>query len=345
MNPTDTGIGRLRDGHRRVAGTHAAAPARTRASRALWIVALLMLAGAGIAPTLLNGYQVFVLSLALCYMVATIGLNISLGWTGMLVFSGSAFFGIGAFVAGRAASLGVPAELALLAALVVGAVVGLAYGAMTVKLNRYYFAITGIALMFILNFFYRNFPDITGGYSGFSIPYPRFLTLGGSALFSQQGLYYVGVIMVVLAYLGARYLERSPLGRGWRVVSQNPDIASALGVNVRRSKMLSFGISMSFISFGGAWFGYLSFRFLPETYMFTDLLFIFLVLIVGGVGSINGMIVGSFFLVLLREYLRGFPGLSELIYGVLLLLVVLFFSEGVYGALRSRFPSLREGVL
>jgi len=71
----------------------------------------------------------------------------------------------------------------------------------------------------------------------------------------------------------------------------------------------------------------------------------FLLLIVGGLGSINGMVIGAAFLVGVREYLRGFPGLSELIYGVVLLGVVLFFSQGIYGAIRNKVRALREGVV
>jgi branched-chain amino acid transport system permease protein len=71
----------------------------------------------------------------------------------------------------------------------------------------------------------------------------------------------------------------------------------------------------------------------------------FLIVIVGGLGSTTGMIVGSFLLVLLREYLRGFPGMSEIIYGVVLLLAVLFFSKGIYGAISARIRALREQVL
>lgn len=309
------------------------------------VVGLAIVALAASAPMLLNGFQLFILSLAICYAIATMGFNISLGWSGLLIFTGAAFFGLGAFVGGRMSVFGLPAELAILIAGLAGGVVGILFGAMTMKLNHYYFAISGIAFMFILDFFYRNFSEITGGYSGFSIPAPVFLVLGNQTLMSQGGLYYVGLVLVILTYLLARYLERSPLGRGWRAVRRSPGVAESLGVNVWRSKLAAFTITSALMAVGGAWFGFLSLRFLPETFMFRELIFLFLIVIVGGLGSTRGMIVGSVVLVLLREYLRGFPGLSELIYGVVLLVAVLFFSKGIYGAISKRWRSLREEVL
>lgn len=326
----------------------AAPDALGRTPRRVWIgraVAIVVVAVAVLAPVTLNGFQLFILSLALCYAVATIGFNVALGWAGLFIFTGAAFFGLGAFVNGRLTLLGLPAEISLLLAAVVGGVVALALGAITVRLNNYYFAISGIAFMFVLDFFYRNFSEFTGGYSGFGIPAPEFLLLGSRPLFSQSGMYYVGLVLVVIAYVVVRWLERTPLGRGWRTVRKDERIAAALGIHVWWSKLWAFTIASSLMALAGGWFGFLSLRFLPETYMFRELIFLFLILIVGGLGSVRGMIIGSLVLVLLREYLRGFPGLSELIYGVALLVVVLFFSKGIYGAIASRWRTVREGAL
>jgi branched-chain amino acid transport system permease protein len=319
-----------------------------RSPRRIWAgraVAIAVVAIAVLAPLGLNGFQLFILSLALCYAVATIGFNIALGWAGLFIFTGSAFFGLGAFLNGRLSLLGLPAELTLLLAAVIGGTIALAFGAITVRLNNYYFAISGIAFMFVLDFFYRNFSELTGGYSGFGIPAPEFLLLGGRPLFSQSGMYYVGLVLVALAYVVARWLERTPLGRGWRTVRKDERIAAALGIHVWWSKLWAFTIASTLMALAGGWFGFLSLRFLPETFMFRELIFLFLIVIVGGLGSVRGMIVGSLVLVLLREYLRGFPGLSELIYGVALLAVVLFFAKGIYGAVASRWRTVREGAL
>lgn len=296
-------------------------------------------------PFLINGYYVFIFSISFAYVVAAIGFEIALGRAGLLAFTGSAFFGVGAFVAGRLASLGVSTEFALLAALVAGAALGYLYGAITVRLQAYYFAITGIVLMLLLNYFYRNASGITGGYSGFSVPAPHFTVVPTGPIISGTTLYFVGVVLAVVAFVAARLLGRSQLGRSWRVVRQAPAVASGLGINVWRARLLSIVISSAFLSLGGAWFGYLSLRFLPESFMFDQLLILFLMLIIGGLRSVNGALIGAVILVWLNQYLAEFVGLSEIIYGVGLLACVLLFSRGIYGTLSARYRAFRESAL
>jgi branched-chain amino acid transport system permease protein len=296
-------------------------------------------------PMLINGYYVFIFGIAFAYVVAAVGFDIALGRAGLLAFTGSAFFGLGAFVAGRLAVLGVPTELALVAALAAGAALGYLYGAITVRLQAYYFAITGIVLMLLLNYFYRNSDTLGGGYSGFAVPAPHFAILGTGPIFSVTALYYVGLVLAVIAIVAARLLGRSRVGRSWRVVRENPAVASGLGINVWRARLLAIVISSAFLSLGGAWFGYLSLRFLPESFMFDQLLLLFLMLIIGGLRSVNGAAIGAIILIWLNQYLAEFVGLNEVIYGVGLLACVLLFSRGIYGTLSARYRSFRESAL
>lgn len=296
-------------------------------------------------PFLINGYYVFIFSIAFAYVVAAVGFDIALGRAGLLAFTGSAFFGVGAFVAGRLASLGVSTEFTLLAALAAGAALGYLYGAITVRLQAYYFAITGIVLMLLLNYFYRNGGGITGGYSGFSVPAPHFTVFPTGPITSGTALYFIGAVLVVIAYATARVLGRSRLGRSWRVVRQAPAVASGLGINVWRARLLAIVVSSAFLSLGGAWFGYLSLRFLPESFMFDQLLILFLMLIIGGLRSVNGAMIGAVILVWLNQYLAEFVGLSEIIYGIGLLACVLLFSRGIYGTVSARYRSFRERAL
>lgn len=306
--------------------------------------ALLLLAAIAL-PFLINGYYVFIFSLAFAYVVAAVGFDIALGRAGLLAFTGSAFFGVGAFVAGRLASLGVSAEFTLAAALAAGAVLGYLYGAVTVRLQAYYFAITGIVLMLLLNYFYRNGGSITGGYSGFSIPAPHFTVVPTGPITSSTTLYFIGAVLVVIAYVTARLLGRSQIGRSWHAVRQAPAVASGLGINVWRARLLAIVVSSAFLSLGGAWFGYLSLRFLPESFMFDQLLILFLMLIMGGLRSVNGALIGAVILVWLNQYLAEFVGLSEVIYGIGLLACVLLFSRGIYGTISARYRSFRERAL
>ncbi len=306
-------------------------------------IALLIVAIA--LPFLLNGYHVFIFSMAFAYVIAAVGFDMALGRAGLLAFTGSAFFGIGAFVAGRLATLGVPTELTLAAAFLAGAVIGYLYGAVTVQLQAYYFAITGIVLMLLLNFFYRNAESIAGGYSGFSIPAPSFILAGGGPLRSAQAMYFVGLGLVVPAFVAARLIGRSRIGRSWRVVREASAVAEGLGINVWRARLLAIVLSSAYLALGGAWFGYLSLRFLPESFMFEQLLLLFLMLIIGGLRSVTGAAIGAVILIWFNQYLAEFVGVSQIIYGVSLLACVLLFSRGIYGTLSSKFRGFRESLL
>lgn len=308
----------------------------------VWVV---IAAVAAIPPLLLNPYMVYLLAIGLTYAVLSIGFTIVLGWTGQLAFVSVAYFGLGAFAGGSiAARFGLPAEIALLAALLAGIVGGVAFGALVVRLTRYYMAVATLALVVLLDYAYRNFTSVTGGVSGFAVPAPAFLILGGTEVTSPIGQYLVGIGLVTIAYVVARRLQISSLGRAWRAVRLDPRVAQSLGINVYRSRLLAYAVAAGFMGLAGGWFVFIGGRFLPETYHLDELLFHFLILVVGGMGSIRGAVIGSLVLVFVREYLRSFPGASEVIFGAVLLLTVLFLPAGLYGALASRFRRLRESV-
>lgn len=307
-----------------------------------WLVVGLL---AALPPLVLNPYLLYLLAIGLAYAVLSIGFTIVLGWSGQLAFISVAYFGLGAFAAGSVASrFGSPAELALVTALVAGLVVGAGFGALVVRLGRYYMAVATLALVIILDYGYRNFPAITGGVSGFSVPAPSFAVLLSERVTAPFGQYLIGLVLLALTYAVARRLQRSQLGRSWRVVRLDPRVAQSLGINVYRARLLAFAIAAGVMAVAGGWFVFIGGRFLPETYHLDELLFHFLILVVGGLGTLRGAIIGSLALVFVREYLRSFPGASEFIFGGVLLVTVLFVPTGLYGALADRFRQLRETV-
>jgi branched-chain amino acid transport system permease protein len=316
---------------------------RSRLTQTLPWLAIALLAA--LPPLVLNPYLLYLLALGLTYAVLSIGFTIVLGWSGQLAFISVAYFGLGAFSAGSLAwRLGLPAELTIAAALVTGLIAGAAFGALVVRLHRYYMAIATLALVVLLDYGYRNFPAFTGGVSGFSVPSPSFAVLLGGTVTTPVGQYAVGLVLLAIAYAVGRWLQRSQLGRAWRVIRLDPRVAQSLGINVYRSRLLAFTIASGFMAAAGGWFVYIGGRFLPETYHLDELLFHFLILVVGGLGTLRGAVIGALSLVFVREYLRSFPGASEIIFGAVLLLTVLFLPTGLYGALAARVRRLRESV-
>ena len=304
-------------------------------------LALLVLAVA--VPFNLNGYWVYLGNIALIYIVLTLGFNVILGWAGQLAITSAAFFGFGSLVAGLVSKhYALPVEVCLLAGTAAGTVLGAAFGALVVRLRRYYLAIATFSLLYILDYFYRNVPALTGGVSGFAVSPPRALVAGGAVLQQGWAEYFFALGLVIIVYAFMRWLQTSALGRSWVTLRQDERIAAALGISVYRSKLLAFTISAGVMSLAGAWFVFVLGSFLPDNFSLDEMLFDFLILVVGGLGSVNGAVLGSIFLVVMREYFRGVPGASEVLFGALLLLVALFLRRGLYGTLANWLRWLRE---
>lgn len=310
------------------------------------IYKLAILVLAMVIPFGLDGYFVYLANVALVYAVLATGFTMYLGWAGLFAFSNSAFFGLGAYTGGILASrLGVSVEVAVLGSALVGGAVALGFGSMAVRLKRYYLAITTMSFMFVLDYAFRNLDELTAGVRGLVVPSPYFLILGGQKITSPYGQYYVGLVMVLIAYIVAVRIRTSSLGREWQVVRSDEKVAKALGINVYRSRLKAFTISSAIMSAAGGWLAFLLGRIFPESFVGTEQMFEFLIIVIGGLGSIRGAIGGAILLVMMRQYLRGYVGVSEILFGLLLLITVLALQRGVYGTLASRFRALREGYI
>ena len=310
----------------------------------LW--ALLILPVGLMVPLVLNGYWVFLMTLALVYAVATTGFTFILGWAGLLAFCNSAFFGLGAYAGGAAASkLGMPAEIAIVGGGLAGAILGLAFGLVAVRLRRYYLAITAISFMFILDYLFRHLETVTGGVRGLPIPAPQFFLLGYLKVSSMHGQYYVSFLLLGLVYCFAVMLRKSRLGREWQVVRADERVAKALGINIYVSRLKAFAIGFAVISASGAWLGFLLGTIYPQSFSGNEMMFHFLIVAIGGLGSVNGAVGGAILLVVLRQYLRGYLGISEILFGLLLFFTVLALQKGIYGTLAAKFKGLREGFV
>ncbi len=310
---------------------------RSRLAAALIVLVALAI------PQALNDYTLFLASTIFTYAMIAMALNIVIGWTGQFAFIDVAFFGLGAYVGARSAAvLELPLEAALVAGVIAGVVVGLAFGALVCRLRRYYLSIVTIAFMFVLIYVYENATTLTGGLAGFSVPSPELLVLGGLEIPNSYGHYYIGLVLLLATYAFVTRLGRSTLARGWYAMRTDEHVAASIGVNVYRSKVFAIAIAGGLLGLAGAWFPYLSGSAFPTSFGFQQLLFDFLVIVVGGLGSMRGAVLAAIVLGLLNEQLRGLVGLSELAFGLALLACVMFLRRGIYGELAARIPQLRE---
>jgi branched-chain amino acid transport system permease protein len=252
------------------------------------------------------------------YGIAALGLNVLVGYTGQISLGHSAFFGFGAFASAWIASKGVPVMLAIPLAGLMTTAVGMIFGLPAARLKGLYLAIATLASQFILQDFFARAEWFTGGSSGAPADTA---TLFGFAFNTDETYIYVVLFWVVVSFLAVSNLIRTRDGRALIAVRDHYLSAQIMGINLTKYRVMSFGISSFFAGIGGALYAhYLGF---VSGEAFTILLSIqFLaMIIIGGLGSIAGALVGAAFILLLPIVMESFAS-----------------------SLAAMFPAMQQGV-
>jgi branched-chain amino acid transport system permease protein len=298
------------------------------------ILALLMA-----LPLLANDYQLFVASTMLVYCLVAVGLNTVLGYLGQLAFASAAFFGIGAYAAGLSmVHLGFGSLSAILLATVCGGLAGILVGLPALRVRGYYLAIITLAFGELMRWFYVHGDTITYGSGGFNMPD---VSLFGFAL-SDMKKYYLFLFMVVIGVGASALLLHSRYGRAFVAVRNNEPAAGSLGIAVNRTKIIAFAWSGLITGLAGALYAILNGRVSPDTFGISQMLMHFVIVMIGGLGSLAGSMIGAVLLTGLPELLRNFPGLEEIVFSALLIVVLFFMPKGVGGFLAAHLPWMRE---
>lgn len=310
---------------------------KARAGKRLPVLAAIGLAA--VLPLFANEYWQFVANMALVYCLVTLGFNIVLGYLGQLAFANVAFFGIGAYATAIVMNAGLPFLIALPVGAAASGVAGLLVGLPALRIKGYQLAIITLAAGELLRWTYIHGGDITQGSSGLPVPLP---TVFGIALDSEIATFWTFLAITVLCLWMTRNLLRSSIGRALIAVRNNELAGLALGMHTAGFKVLAFAWSGVLVGVAGGMYACLLGRVTPESFGLTQLLVHFSMVMVGGLGSFVGSIVGALLLTAVPEVLRNFPGLEEIVFSVLLMLVLRFAPQGVGGALASRFGALRD---
>jgi len=190
----------------------------------------------------------------------------------------------------------------------------------------------------LMRWVYVHNDAITFGPGGFSLPELRLL---GMTL-DETLKYYVFLFVVTLAIAATSLLLRSRFGRAFVAIRNNERAAASLGIDGRRMKILAFVWSGMIVGLGGALFALLNGRVSPDTFGLSQLLMHFAIVMVGGLGSLAGSVIGAVLLTAAPEVFRNLPGLEEIVFSLMLILVIFFMPKGVGGLLSDAFPLLRE---
>lgn len=291
-------------------------------------VALAIILAAMATAPLLGPYATVILTNALLYVVLALGLNIVVGYAGLLDLGFAAFFAVGAYTVGIATlTFGLNFWLALPLAIGLAAVAGVIIGAPTLRLRSDYLAIVTLGFGEIVRITARNLRE-TGGASGLSgIEQPW---LFGWHISTPLDFYYVFCILAIIAVVVSVRLANSRLGRAWLYVRHDEDAAEAMGINRVRVKLAAYVVGAIYGSVGGAFFAINLGAISPESFSFRQSVLILMAVILGGMGKIPGVILGAFIVILGPELLRDFGDMRLLIFAVGLLLIMLFRPSGIW---------------
>jgi branched-chain amino acid transport system permease protein len=292
------------------------------------------------APKLANGYIIYILAMMCINVVMATGFNFVIGFLGQLVFANTAFFGIGAYCYSIVmVHTGLPFPVAFLAACIAGGVAGLIVGLPALRLTGFQLAIVTLAFNELMRWIYLHSGSVGGGASGMELPDPQFL---GLELINDRQKYVFILAVTVVAIWMVRNIARSTVGRAVVSVGAGELAAASLTIPPVRYKIAAFGLSGFFTAIAGALFALLLGRVAPESFSLGQLLLGFAMVMVGGMGTVVGPILGAILLTAAPEFLRNIAGAEEILYSFLLIGLLLFMPSGLFGGLCALIPSLRE---
>jgi branched-chain amino acid transport system permease protein len=289
---------------------------RLRHTNAEQVRLWLAVAAVALAPFVLTPYWLAVANQTGLAVIGAIGLNILTGFTGQISLGQGGFLAVGAYTSGLlVVRAGLPTALAIVIAVVFTALVGAFFGLPALRLKGLYLAIATLAAQFIIIFAVRNWELVTGGQDSIAVPRPE---LFGFTLSGDFRWYWIIAGFAVLATIAGRNLFRSGLGRAFMAIRDQDIAAEALGVNLTRFKVTAFAVSSGFVGLSGALTGH--YRIITwERFTLETSIEHLAMIIVGGLGSILGAILGAIFIVLLPAVIEqigtglrdAFPGITR----------------------------------
>ncbi|WP_047217532.1 MULTISPECIES: branched-chain amino acid ABC transporter permease [Delftia] len=291
-------------------------------------------------PFMASDYWLYLACLVSINVAGATGLNILTGYTGLVSLGQAAFMGLGAYtVAIVQARWGTPVLFNLLAGGLVAMLGGIVVGLPSLRVKGLYLAIATIAASFIAHFLFANL-RLTGGTAGLTL---QPATVFGVALDTSFRLYWVIVPVTLLMLLGAANLFRTRIGRAFIAIRDRDISAEVLGIPLLRYKLLSFGLSSFYAGVAGGLWAYFFRVVTPESFPLLMSIFFLAAIIVGGMGSILGGILGAVFMTMVPELLKLIvdllPGGSELavflspvrtmVFGLLIIVFLVFEPQGL----------------
>ncbi len=280
-----------------------------------------------------GSYYLTLMILSGSYAIAALGLTVLLGYAGQVSLAQAAFFGIGSYAFSiLAVTYGVNFWLSLLGAVVIALIFGALIGVLVLRLRTHYLALVTIGFQIITNLVLSNW-DFTGGSDGIAgIPRP---TLFGMNFLSDQNFYWLTLAFIALAAFIVYRLRYSMIGSTLLALREDEIAASTSGISVTAAKILAFSVCAGLAGLGGVFYASGSMYISPNVYTFNQSVTFFAMVLIGGQESIVGSILGATLLTFLPEMLRFLQGYYIAVYGLAVVVIILFMPKGIYGSIAS----------
>jgi branched-chain amino acid transport system permease protein len=264
------------------------------------------------------------------YIVLALGLNIVVGQVGLLNLGYVAFYAIGAYTyAILSTSYGLPFWPGLLVGALSTSGFAILLGLPILRLRGDYFAIVTLGLGEITHIVLNNWDTVTGGPNGISnIGRP---TIWGYTLHTTIDYYYLILAIVILCVFTIHRLAFSRIGRAWIAIREDEIAAEAMGINAYKLKLLAFVLGSAWAGMAGVFFAAKMAFVSPESFTFIESVMILCMVILGGMGSIPGVILGAILLSIIPEVFRDFQDYRMLAFGVALIVMMAFRPQGLLG--------------
>ncbi len=291
-----------------------------------------------------NPYHVDVMVTAGIFMLVSLGLNVIVGYAGILNLGYAALYAVGAYTyALLNLHFHMPFWPGLLASAFAAAFFGILLAFPALRLGGDYLAIVTLGAGEIMRIVLNNLDHVTGGPNGLlGIDHPSIGFLKLDFGVKSEPYYFLILGLVLLTVYALRRLEASPLGRSWVAIREDELAASCMGVDLMRAKLLAFAIGGFIAGLAGCVFAAKQGTVSPDSFDFVFSVMVLAMVVLGGLGNIKGVLLGAFVLSLLPEFLRGFEVYRMLLFGIAMILMMLLRPEGMLGEKRH-VAELREG--
>ncbi|MFA9612756.1 MAG: branched-chain amino acid ABC transporter permease [Deltaproteobacteria bacterium] len=290
-------------------------------------------------PFIFSMYQTNIMITGLIYVMLGLGLNIVVGLAGLLDLGYVAFYAVGAY---SYALLNHHFGIGFWVALPIGAGVGVFFGILlgfpVLRLRGDYLAIVTLGFGEIIRLILENWNEFSFGPSGIAnIPRPSLFSIQLSLHNATIYLYYLMILLVLFTIFVVNRLQDSRIGRAWIALREDEVACEAMGVDRRKTKLTAFALGATWAGMAGVIFAAKTTFINPASFTIWESIIILCIVVLGGMGSIIGVILGAFVLILLPEYLRAFSEYRMLIFGGMLVLMMVFRPGGIVSDVRRTY--------